>query len=108
MNILEKLEKANSYISFNLFAICGWLYLPILIDFINNHEYGGYMLFVGLFLTIPWIITLLAFVILLIEIIITRRNTNNFFVKNKGFKIFKYIGLMITLFFYLMLVILIV
>lgn len=104
MKLLEKLDKANTYISFNVFTICGWLYVPILFNYIHNYTFGGYFLFIGLFLLIPWIITVIAFIIFLIELSKTNHLTNNFCVKNIYFKIFKYIGLLITVLFYLTLI----
>lgn len=105
MKIFEKLDIANSYIGFNIFAICGWLYLPILIDYLRNYDFGGYMIFTGLFLLILWLITTIAFIIFLIEALKTKHLTNNFCLKNKLFKAFKYIGLIITIAFYLIILI---
>lgn len=105
MKIFEKLDHANSYISFNIFTICGWLYFPILIDYIRHHDFGGYFIFTGLFLLIPWLITTIAFIIFLVESLKTNHLTNKFCLRNKYFKAFKYIGLLIILAFYLIILI---
>ena len=107
MKIFEILDNANAYISFNMFAICGWLYLPISILFFKNlsknyHYYPiEFYLPLMFLLFIPWLITVIAFIIFLIETLKTTHSTNNFFRKNKYFKDFKYIGLLITIIFYL-------
>ena len=112
MKIFEKLDKANAYISFNIFTICGWLYLPILIwiakDLPKDYYHYPIVLYLPLiiFLLIPWLITTIAFIIFLIETLKTKHITNYFFIKNKYFKVFKYIGFLITLAFYLILILL--
>ena len=112
MKIFEKLDKANAYLSFNIFTICGWLYLPILI-WISKYlpeDYYHYPIALYLpiiiFLLIPWLITTISFIIFLIEVLKTKHLTNHFFIKNKYFKAFKYIGFLITLAFYLILILL--
>lgn len=112
MKIFETLDNANAYISFNIFAICGWLYLPILVwifrDFLK--ECSGYpiefYLPLFIFLLIPWLITIIAFIIFLIESLKATHLTNDFFCKNKYFKVFKYVGFLITIIFYFIVIIL--
>lgn len=105
MKFLEKLDNLNQYISFNIFAICGWLYVPVLIwVFTFKHENYYTMFFympLFIFLLIPWLITTIALIIFLYESLTTKRLTNNFCVKNKYFRYFKNTGVMITLLFYL-------
>ncbi len=110
MKISEALDKANVYISFNIFAICGWLYVPILIwiakNLSENYIYPiEFYLPIFIFLLIPWLITIIAFIIFLIESLKTNHLTNNFCLKNKYFKAFKYIGFIITISFYLIILI---
>lgn len=110
MKIFEILDKANAYISFNIFAICGWLYLPILVwffkDLLKDYSYYPIEFYLPLFifLIIPWLITIIAFIIFLIESLKVKHLTNNFCFKNKYFKAFKYIGLSITIIFYLIII----
>lgn len=108
MKFLNELDNANKYISFNIFTICGWLYLPIIIWIttfkIKSFYPIEYYLPLFIFLIIPWFITIIAFIIFLTESLRTKHLTNSFLVKNSYFKIFKYIGLILTLFFYLILI----
>lgn len=110
MKIFEKLDKANAYISFNIFTICGWLYIPILFWLIKvlPDIYYSFEIYLPLFLflLIPWLITTIAFIIFLIESLKTKHLTNSFCLKNKYFKVFKYLGLLITISFYLILIVL--
>ena len=113
MNIFETLENVNAYISFNIFAVCGWLYLPILVWIFTNflENYSGYpiefYLPLSIFLLVPWLITITAFIMFLIESLKTTHLTNDFFCKNKYFKVFKYVGFLITITFYLIVIILV-
>ena len=110
VKIFESLENVNTYISFNIFALCGWLYLPILVwifrDFLGDYSCYPIEFYLPLliFLIIPWLITITAFIIFLIESLKTTHLTNDFFCKNKYFKVFKYIGLLITIIFYLIVI----
>lgn len=112
MKIFETLENVNTYISFNIFAVCGWLYLPILVWMSKNflRDCSGYpiefYLPLLIFLLVPWLITITAFMIFLIEALKATHLTNNFLCKNKYFKVFKYVGLLITIIFYLIVIIL--
>lgn len=112
MKIFETLDNANAYISFNIFAICGWLYLPILVWIFRGllRDYSGYpiefYLPLFIFLLIPWLITIIAFIIFLIESLKVTYLTNDFFRKNKYFKVFKYVGFLITIIFYFIVIIL--
>lgn len=113
MKIFETFENVNAYISFNIFAVCGWLYLPILVWIFKNFlgNYSGYpiefYLPLLIFLLVPWLITITAFIIFLIESLKVIHLTNDFFCKNKYFKVFKYVGLLITITFYLIVIILV-
>lgn len=108
MNFFKKLDEANTYLSFNIFTICGWLYLPILIWVIHfkpeNYYPIVFYLPLTIFLLVPWLITTIALIIFLIESLKINHLHNNFCITNKYFKAFKYIGLLITIIFYLILV----
>ena len=112
MKIFETFENVNAYISFNIFAVCGWLYLPILVWIFKNflRDYSCYpiefYLPLLIFLLIPWLITITAFIIFLMESLKATHLTNDFFCKNKYFKVFKYVGCLITIIFYLIVIIL--
>ena len=112
MRIFETFENVNARVSFNIFAVCGWLYLPILVWIFKNFlgNYSGYpiefYLPLLIFLLVPWLITITAFIIFLIESLKVTRLTNYFLCKNKYFKVFKYVGLLITITFYLIVIIL--
>lgn len=105
MKFLKKINSFNQYISFNLFAVCGWLYLPILIWVIRFRADNCYPIFfyfpLIVFLLIPWFITTISFLIFLFESLRIKRLTNEFCLRNKYFNIFKMIGILITILFYL-------
>ena len=100
MKILKKLEQ---YLGFNIFAICGWLYLPCIVYILTFNDDKHYMwLPLSIFITIPFIVSIIAFIIFLIEQIILPKAEYSFF-KNKIYRIVSNIGLVIILIFFILL-----
>ncbi len=110
MSIMKKLNELEQYLGFNIFTIVGWLYTPAFKFVLSYNEPRSYtidLIFISKLLiiaSIPWIISILAFLIFLVEQIISPKAKNKFF-QNVIYKIFSRIGLTIILIFHLLLII---
>ena len=102
MNVMKKLNELEQYLGFNIFTIGGWLYFPALIYMLTfKHPYHYIWLPLCIYLLIPWFISTIAFLIFLVEQIISPKEKNKFF-QNMIYKIFSRIGLIIILIFYVL------
>jgi len=107
MNIMKKLNELEQYLGFNIFTIGGWLYIPALKFVFFYNEPKSYTIDIIFFCqlliiaSIPWIISILAFLIFLVEQIISPKAKNKFF-QNIIYKIFSRLGLIILLIFYIL------
>lgn len=105
MNLLKKIKELKNYMGYNIFAISGWLYLPILIYMINFQNPFHYIwLPLGIFLLLPWIVSILAFIIFLVEQVITAQAKHKVF-QNKIYRFMANTGLVIIFLFYVILLV---
>lgn len=109
MNFFKNFDHLNKYLSFNIVSFSGWLYLPALIVIYKSQNPLFALkiaLFhpVGIFLIIACLLTDIAFIIVLLEILNIKHLNNNFCLNNQFFKIFKILGILITIIFYIILI----
>ena len=109
MKILEKINNLHPYISFNIFAFDGFfilffLTLPYLTN--GNGYFNGGTVFGGMLFIL--ILLNLAFVVFLLEQAFEFKIKNKFFTQNKILKTLRYIGSIITIWFFLYILIFVV
>ena len=103
MKKIKIFNEIDQYLGFNLFAIGGWLYLPVLIYMLTfQHSYNYIWLPLGIFLLIPWSVSIFAFIIFIIEKIVSPKAKYKIF-QNKIFKIITNTGLIFIVFFHIFL-----
>ena len=105
MNLLKKIKELKNYLGYNIFAISGWLYLPVLVYMINfQHPFHYIWLPLGIFLLLPWTVSVLAFIIFLVEQVITAKARHRVF-QNKIYRFMANIGLVVIFLFYVILLV---